>query len=470
MDEDKELHMTHENQQTFDLIDTHCHLEMSRFDPDRDEVIRRAREAGVAAMITIGSDPESNPMAVALAEKHEDIYASVGIHPHDAKLFDEKQYALLAKWASHPRVVAVGETGLDFHYDHSPRDVQKKVFRRHLKLSLERNLPAVIHSRKAEEDTLRILRESGVKRGVMHFFSGGRKTLEESMALGLYISIAGPVTFRDAKKLKDVAALVPDDYLLLETDAPYLAPEPMRGKRNEPAFVVHTAREVARLRNVSLEDVARITTLNARRLFGIGELPAEGRIAYQIRDSLYLNITNRCTNSCSFCIRTRSDFVKGHNLRLRQEPDVEALRGAIGEPSAYREVVFCGYGEPLLRLDVVKELSAWIKSKGGRVRINTNGHGNLIHGRNVIPELAALVDSVSVSLDAPDAETYDRLCMPSFKGAFGAVVDFIREAGKHVPDVEATVVEMEGVDVEKCRALAGELSVRLRVRELHAVG
>jgi len=462
--------MAPENKHTFELIDTHCHLEMSRFNPDRDEVIRRAREAGVAAMINIGSDPKSNPLAVALAEKHRDIYASVGIHPHDAKLFDERQYALLAKWASHPRVVAVGETGLDFHYDHSPRDVQKKVFRRHLALALEKDLPAIIHSREAEEDTMRILRESGIKRGVMHFFSGGRKMLEEAMALGLYISIAGPVTFRNAINLKDVAALVPDDYLLIETDAPYLAPEPMRGKRNEPAFVAHTAREVARLRGVSLEDVARITTLNARRLFGIGELPKEGEIAYKIRDSLYLNITNRCTNSCSFCIRTHSDFVKGHNLRLREEPDIEALKAAIGEPSAHREVVFCGYGEPLLRLDVLKELSSWIKSRGGRVRINTNGQGNLIHGRNVLPELAALVDSVSVSLDAHDAETYDRLCMPSFKGAFGAVVDFIREAGRYIPDVEATVVEMEGVDVEKCRALARELSVRLRVRKLHVVG
>jgi TatD DNase family protein len=451
-------------------IDTHCHLEMARFDGDREEVIKRAREAGLEAVITIGSDLESNTGALRLSETHEMVYCAVGIHPHEAKDFTGQTFLKLREWAAHEKVVAIGETGLDYHYMHSPEEVQQEAFRRHLGLASELGLPAVIHSREAEADTLRILRESGITRGVMHCFSGDMKMAEAAMAMGLYISIAGPVTFKDAKRLKEVARSVPDDFLLIETDAPYLTPEPLRGKRNEPSYIVHTAREIAGLRGVRPEDVARLTTLNARRLFGIGELPGEGAIAYSIRDSLYLNVTNRCTNRCSFCVRFHTDYVKGHNLRLRLEPTLEELKAAIGEPRDYDEVVFCGYGEPLMRLDLVKELSSWIKEMGGRVRINTNGHGNLIHGRNILPELRGMVDRISVSLDAQDPETYDKICAPSFPNAFEGVVDFIREARKHIPRVEATVVEMEGVDLERCRRLAKELSVNLRVRKLHEVG
>lgn len=452
------------------LIDTHCHLEMSRFDEDRDSMVERAKEAGVEAIITIGSDIESNIQALRLSEKYEFVYCSVGIHPHDAKDFTENAYEQLRQWTSHRKVVSVGETGLDYHYNHSPKEIQEKVFRRHLELAASMSLPAVVHSREAKDDTIRILRESGVKKGVLHCFSGDIRMAEAAMSMGLYISIAGPVTFKNAKRLREIVKAIPDDYLLIETDAPYLAPEPLRGKRNEPAYIVHTAGEVASLRGVSIEDIARITTLNARRLFGIGKLPEEGMIAYRIRDSLYLNITNRCTNRCSFCIRFHSDHVKGYNLRLGEEPTVAELKTAIGEPAAYREVVFCGYGEPLLRLDVVKELSVWIKQKGGSVRINTNGHGSLIHKRNILPELKGIVDSVSVSLDAHDTKTYERICMPAFKNAFGEVKAFIREAKKYIPDVQVTVVEMEGVDVQKCREIAEELSVKLRLRKLDVVG
>ncbi len=452
------------------LIDTHCHLEMSRFDADREEVISRAKEAGLEAVITIGSDIESNPLAVLLSEKHDFIYCSVGLHPHDAKGFTEDVYLRLSGWASHKKVVAIGETGLDYHYMHSPKDVQQEVFKKHLVLAIEKNLPVIIHSREADADTMRILKESGIKNGVMHCFSGDLKMAEEVMAMGLYISIAGPVTFKASKGLKEVAKEIPDDYLLIETDAPYLAPEPLRGKRNEPSYIVHTVAEVARLRGVTVEDVARITMLNAKRLFGIGGLSEEGLITYKIRDSLYLNITNRCSNRCSFCVRSYSDYVKGHYLRLKDEPSIDELKEKIGDPSAYGEVVFCGYGEPLIRLDIVKGLSRWIKEKGGRVRINTNGHGNLIHGRNILPELEGLVDVLSVSLDAHDAETYEKICSPFFPNAFKGVLEFIKEAKKHIPDVQATAVEMEGVDIDKCKRTADSLSVELRVRKLDVVG
>ncbi|MCG2720992.1 MAG: TatD family nuclease-associated radical SAM protein [Thermodesulfovibrionales bacterium] len=482
------------------LIDTHCHLEIDAFDPDREAVIQRAKDAGIAALITIGSDMAGNIGGLDLAEKYDFIYSSVGFHPHDAKDFTEEIFKKIKGWvtsrysaltkdmppANLPldkeigplgkggmgggKVVAIGEIGLDYHYDNSPRDIQRQVFRKQLHLAKEINLPVIIHSREAQKDTLDIVKESGIKKGVFHCFSGDLEMAKKVIAMGFHISIAGPVTFRKSLTLQEVAKAVPDEYLLIETDAPYLTPEPYRGRRNEPAYIVHTAQAIAKIRNVTLEDIARITTLNARRLFHIGKMPETGEIAYKIRDSLYLNITNRCTNRCAFCIRFHSDYVKGHNLRLSHEPTEEEVIQAIEDPAQYREIVFCGYGEPMLRLDLIKNVARWIKQHGGKVRINTNGHGNLIHKRNILPELQGIVDRISISLDAQDEETYNRICKPDFGNAYHEVLNFIREAKKVIPDVSVTVVTAKGIDIEQCRRTAGKLGVGFRVRNLDIVG
>jgi len=457
------------------LIDTHCHLEMDAFDPDREEVIKRAHNAGIGSIITIGSDLAGNRGGLELSQKYDFIYASVGFHPHDAKDFTKDIFDQIKTWAKESKIqnhkiVAIGEIGLDYHYDHSPREIQRDVFVKQLQLAKELDLPVIIHSREAKRDTLEIVSESGVNKGVFHCFSGDMDMAERAMALGFCISIAGPVTFKNAKKLQEITAAIPDDFLLIETDAPYLTPEPFRGRRNEPAYLIHTAQAIAELRGVSLEDISRITTLNAMRLFRIGELPGKGEIAYKIRDNLYLNITNRCTNRCSFCIRFHSDYVKGHNLRLMDEPTEEEVKQAIGDPARYQEIVFCGYGEPLLRLDLVKNVAQWIKQHNGKVRINTNGHGNLIYGRNILPELQGIVDSMSISLDAQDKVIYDKICKPSFENAYEGVLSFIREAQKFIPHVQVTAVTLPGVDIEECRRVAGELGVQLRVRKLAAVG
>ena len=487
------------------MIDTHCHLEMDAFDKDREEVIQRAKEAGIEAIITIGSDLEGNREGLELSQRYDFIYSAVGIHPHDAKDFTEDIFKQIKTWAKEFRlqrpfrgdvinnppipplvkggeggfaaagqgrgkVVAIGEIGLDYHYDNSPREIQRDVFMQQLHYAKEVNLPVVIHSREAKKDTLEIIRKSGVNRGVLHCFSGDREMAEKAMAIGFYISLAGPVTFKNAKKPREIVKAIPDDYLLIETDAPYLSPEPFRGKRNEPSYLIHTARAIAEMRGITIEDLARITTLNAKRLFKIGQLPERGVIAYKIRDNLYLNITNRCTNECSFCIRFHTDYVKGHNLRLAEEPSEEELKDAIGDPSQYKEIVFCGYGEPLLRLDLVKNVATWIKQNNGNVRVNTNGHGNLIHERNILPELKGVVDSISVSLDAHDEETYNRVCKPTFKNAYREILSFIKEAKQFIPHVQLTVVELEGVDVEKCRKVAEDLGVGFRIRKLDIVG
>ena len=258
------------------FIDSHCHIDGQEYDADREEVIARALDAGVTTMLNVGTgDPHSGAFerAVELAETHEGIYAAIGVHPHDAKLFDNAaEQRLLDLARRSERVIAWGEIGLDYHYDHSPRDVQREVFKRQLGLARELNLPVVIHSREADTDTISILREAltGYQRGgVMHCFGGGLSMAEAAIELGFYISFAGNLTFKKAEDLRDVARQLPLDRLLIETDCPYLTPVPFRGKRNEPARVVETARCLAGLHARELAEVGRVTSENFAKLFGV---------------------------------------------------------------------------------------------------------------------------------------------------------------------------------------------------------
>jgi len=454
-----------------ELIDTHCHLDMDAFDNDREKVLERAEDTQITYIINAGSDRNGNIKGLELSGKYPNVFSAVGIHPHDARTFDAQLYNEVQKWIKNPKVVAVGEIGLDYHYLHSPKGVQIEAFRKQIALAKEANLPIIVHSREAKNDTIRVLRkEAADLAGVLHCFSGDMDMARDAMGLGFYISIAGTVTFKNAAAMREIVAFIPDDFLLIETDAPYLAPVPMRGKRNEPSFLKYTAEAIARIRGISVSDLARITTLNAMRLFRIGKIHEHGEIAYRIRDSLYLNITNKCTNKCGFCVKSRTSYVKGHNLRLEQEPTALQIIKAIKDPEDYTEIVFCGIGEPLLRLDVVKKVSAWIKKNGGRVRINTNGQGNLIHGKNILPELRGIVDSISVSLDAEDAKKYEKTCKPTIKGAYEGVISFLKEAVKVIPEVKATVVKIPGINIEKCKKVADEIGVELRVREFDMVG
>jgi len=453
------------------LIDSHCHLQMEALAGDLDEVLQRAGESGIRFVIVPGSDRKENQKGLALAGTYPQLYAACGIHPHDASAFDEALASELMEWLAHPKAVAVGETGLDYHYMHSPRDVQLSVFERHLDIAEERKLPVVIHSREAEADTLDILRSrKGRLRGVLHCFSGGPQMARQVLDVGFYISIAGPVTYRKAEELRQVVRETPIERLLIETDAPYLAPVPHRGKRNEPAYLVHTAQQVAAIKGLHPGDVARVTSLNARKLFRIADPAETTPVAYRIRDSLYINITNRCTNQCCFCVRQRDPYVKGHNLKLEHEPSAEEIISAIGDPSPYREVVFCGYGEPLLRLDVVLEVARWLKKRHCRVRVNTNGQASLLHKRDVVGSLDGLVDEYSISLNAHDRAEYDRICSPENPGAWEAVLEFIRRARDSSAAVSVTAVAMPGVDIEGCRNLARQIGVSFRVRAYNDLG
>jgi TatD DNase family protein len=258
------------------LVDSHAHIDGPEFDEDREQVIERARAAGVTAILNVGTgDPHSGAFerAVTLAQQHEKIYTALGVHPHDARLFDAEAEQRMASLVSgNSRVIAWGEIGLDFHYDNSPRDAQKNVFRRQLQLAREANLPVIIHTREAEVETIEIIKsEASDERqiGVMHCFSGSEQLAMQAVELGFYISFSGIITFKKAEELRAVAQKVPLERLLVETDCPYLAPIPFRGKRNEPAYVLEVARCLAELRNLSLEEMAQITSNNFSSLFGV---------------------------------------------------------------------------------------------------------------------------------------------------------------------------------------------------------
>ncbi len=456
------------------LVDSHAHLDAKPYRDDLDAVLQRARDNGVGSILTVGCDLESSRASVALALRYPQVYASVGIHPHDADTVDDRVMdELTGMIATVGKVVAVGETGLDFYRDRSPRDRQREAFRRHIALARDTGKPLIIHDRDAHDEILQIMAEENARDagGVLHCFSGDLAMAKKCVEMGFYISFAGPLTYPKNDALRAVAAALPVDVMLVETDCPYLSPQTWRGKRCEPAYVRATAEKLAEVKGLTLEDVARITSLNAWRLFGIGSVDQSTRIAYTIRNSLYLNITNRCTNSCTFCAKFRDFTVKGHQLCLEREPSVVEVLAAIGDPSAYEEVVFCGYGEPLLRLDLVKEVAAMLKRSGMTVRVNTDGQANLVHGRDILPELAGLVDSISVSLNAPDAATYQKICRSEFgERGYQAVKDFLRAARAHIPSVTATAVAMPGIDIAACREVAEELGVEFRERVYNEVG
>ncbi|MCK4846919.1 MAG: YchF/TatD family DNA exonuclease [Deltaproteobacteria bacterium] len=473
------------------IIDTHAHLDDARFDDDRAEVIARAKDAGLGRILTVAcwSLEDDTTKAARIAEESEGFVRLIaGVHPHDAKDIASATthpYDTFKELHSKGKLIAIGEIGLDYHYDNSPKDIQRKVFIDQIRLARELELPIVVHTREAEEDTIAILKDEGVnelKGGVLHCFSGSARLAEEALALGFHLSFSGIITFPKAEELREVLAHTKIERILVETDCPYLAPVPHRGKRAEPMHVIDTARKVADVKGLSIDDVARITTLNAESLFDLNkeesvveETEAHAKVAYKIRNSLYLNITNRCTNQCTFCAKFKSYTVKGHYLKLDHEPNFKEVLEAVaelGEPvKDYDEIVFCGFGESLIRLDLVKKIGLHFKKQGCRIRIDTDGLANLVHGGNVLRDLK-FVDVISVSLNAADADTYDKLCRtPYGKDAFPAVLFFIREAKKFIPKVQATVVAVPGLDVEACRRIAeDDIGVTFRVREYNEVG
>lgn len=259
------------------LVDSHCHLDFPDYAGKIDEVLVRAKAAGVGVCVSIGTELKRFPGVKAVAEAHDNVWCSVGVHPHESEkeLLDDE--AALVAEAAHPKVVGIGETGLDYYYEHSPRDPQRRNFRSHIAAARRTGLPVIVHTRDADDDTIEILRDEmgkGAFTGLIHCFTGTQRLADASLELGLLISVSGIATFKNSSALRDVIKTVPLDRLLVETDAPFLAPVPHRGKTNEPAFVVHTANMLAELKGMSPEELAKTTTDNFFRLFSKVKRPA----------------------------------------------------------------------------------------------------------------------------------------------------------------------------------------------------
>lgn len=254
------------------LVDSHCHLDyLERDGQDLDQVVARAKQAGVDAMVTISTTLKGFPDVRAIAERYDEIYCTVGIHPHEAEAEPDVTAEQLIELAKHPKVIGIGETGLDYFYEHSPRELQQRSFIEHIKASRETGLPLIVHTRDADEDTIEILQSQyreGAFPGVIHCFSSTQHLAEKSVEIGFSISLSGITTFKSAEEIRDTVRALPVDSLLVETDAPYLAPVPHRGKKNEPSFVAHTASFVAELKGMEANDFAEISTDNFYRLFG----------------------------------------------------------------------------------------------------------------------------------------------------------------------------------------------------------
>ena len=253
------------------LIDTHAHLDDARFDGDRDAMIARAREAGVENLVTIGCDLTTSRAAVELADRYPFVYATVGVHPHEAKQIGDSWYDDLRRLAQHKKVVAYGEIGLDYHYNHSPPKLQRERFREQIVLARDLRLPIVVHTREAQDDTITVLKEENAADvgGVFHCFSGDARLAKDALDLGFLLSFSGVITFQNATMLRDIVKTVPMDRILVETDSPYLTPAPHRGKRNEPAHVRLVAEKIAAIQGMTADQVAELTSQNARRVFKI---------------------------------------------------------------------------------------------------------------------------------------------------------------------------------------------------------
>ncbi len=453
------------------LFDTHVHLEMAEFDADRASVLARARAAGVTLFLNAGSEPEANRRAQALAMAEPDVVAAAGYHPHEAARLTPEAWKELPDALAADKVVALGECGLDYHvFPDLPapdREAQQEVFARQLELARVFELPLIVHVREAEDDALALLTRLGPfpAGGVFHCYAGGTEHLDAALGLGFHLGFGGTVTYPKAEGVRAALRAAPAERLLLETDAPYLPPQTRRGQRNEPAYLSEIAAAAASVRGVEAGALAAQAGDNARRLFRV-QAGDPGPWVYPVGKNLYVNLTNRCTADCRFCPRRTDRRLHGTDLTLRREPTAAEVIAAIGDPGRYAQIVFCGFGEPLLRLPALLAAARAVRARGGRVRVNTNGHADLIFGRDILPECAGAVDEWSVSLNTADPEQYDLLVRPAAAPgrAWTAVTDFIARAVRAGFAVTASEVELPGVDARAVAALVQRLGARFRVR------
>ncbi len=447
------------------FVDTHAHLFYPNFNGEVDQIIERANNAGVNYIIVPGTDLATSKKAIEFAEQYESVYAAVGVHPHDTAEWKDSFIDTLEEFSNHPKVVAIGEIGLDYYYDFSPKEIQIEAFKKQIDLAVKVNLPIIVHNRESNDDLMRIIREycDTSLRAQFHCFAGSVADAKELTKMGHFISFPGNITFKKSDDLREVLKSVGPQKILLETDSPFMTPVPYRGQRNEPSYVILVAEKIAEIFNIDLDDVARMTNYNVYNLFGVGE-KGKLRYVYKISDSLYINVTNRCNADCVFCDRKGEAVLEGYNLKMQksEEPEADVYIKEIGDPSKYKEIVFCGYGEPTIRWDVVKEIAKYVKKNNGKTRINTDGHGNHINKRDITPELEGLIDVVSISLNSTNRNQYAEL-MRVEPELHDEMIDFAKKADKY-SDVVMSIVGLEEVDKEKAKKFVDDLGLKFRER------
>ena len=457
------------------LVDSHVHLDMPQFEDDLEEVVERAEKVGITEMLNASYDKASLGRTVALTERFDKVYGACGIHPHDSKDFDKETEGVMKRFLLRKKILAVGEVGLDYYRDLTPRDVQRDIFRRQIGIALYFRKPLIIHSRESFDDVARIVEEEGAGEvgGIFHAFSLGEDELKLILRMGFIVGIGGPLTYKNSR-LPEALRRLPSDAFVLETDSPYLPPHPHRGKRNEPAYVALVRDRLAEIMGVEPGDIERASHANYMRVIHRSK-PKKASMTYELKGALYLNITNSCTNNCTFCPRSEGNYeLYGENLNLIVDPSAEELveeaRQKISS-GVYREIVFCGFGEPTSRLDDILKIARELKSLGLPLRLNTNGQGNLVHGRNIVPELEEVFDRVSISLNASSKNEYLTLCRPDFgPKAFDAVIDFIEKAAASRMECIVTALDIPSVDMDACRRVVDGISgVQFNVRRYRFV-
>jgi TatD DNase family protein len=449
------------------FIDTHAHLFYDNFNEDLEQVVQRAKGKSIDYILVPATDVQSAKASIELSEKYDCIFVAVGIHPHDTRDWNSNLLNEIKSLSKHEKVVAIGEIGLDYYYDFSPKEKQIRAFKEQIELALEIEKPIIVHNRDSDEDMLEIISNycsTGLK-AQFHCFNASLDDAIELMKMNHFISFTGNVTYKKSDVLREILKSVDVNHLLLETDSPFMSPMPYRGKRNEPSYLINTVKKIAEVKNLTVEEVGKITSLNAFRLFGIGKLP-QTSFTYILGNSLYINVTNRCNADCVFCRRKTDPFISGYNLAMKksEEPTADVYIKEIGDPKKYDEIVFCGYGEPTIRWEVVKKIAKFIKDNGGKTRLNTNGHGNLINKRNIVPEMNGLIDTVSISLNSVDAEQYSKL-MRVEKDHFNNMVNFAKESVNYVDKVVMTVVDLNEVEISKAKELVENvIKAEFRIR------
>ena len=446
------------------MFDTHCHLCDERFVSDLDRVLSTAEKAGVTGFLVPGISTESSLRAAFLSETRTGVFAAAGIHPNEFNPESPDNPDDITEILLRPRVIAVGETGLDLYRDRVPAGLQIKLFEEHIRMAETFGLTLIVHSRSAEREVLDVLGDDVAVPVIMHCYTGPDDIAREAAERGYYIGFAGPLTFRRNLRLRELAGSLPADSILIETDAPYLSPEPVRGRRNEPSNVKYIADAISDIWGSDPEETDRILMRNSMNALQLGS-SRRTDLVYRLHGNIYMNITDRCDNQCRFCIKERADGIGGYYLKHHGEPDEERLKSIVGilRPHMEEELVFCGYGEPTMRPELLSKLAASASDRGFSVRLNTNGTSLTRMSAEETVELLKAFDTVSVSLNACCREEYNSICRPKNENTWDRLMEFI-ELAERVVSVRLTAVRYPGVNMKSIAGLAKRLNLPFRIR------